>query len=87
MSKQTPAKDKQARSEALKRAQKKYYEQKRSKTQKTISITLTAEQVEADRQTMAEHNTTPAQVWREAMERLKAQPIDGESDSTDTATE
>lgn len=75
MSKQTPANEKQARSEALKRAQKKYYEQKRSKTQKTISITLTAEQVEADRQTMVAHKTTPGKIWRDAMERLKAEPL------------
>lgn len=66
---------KMAMTEAQKRAQKKYYEQKRSKTQKTISITLTAEQVEADRRIMAEHNTTPAQVWRNAIQRLKAEPI------------
>ena len=57
--------------EAQKRAQKKYYEEKRSKSQKTISITMSAEQAAADRQLMAEHGTTPGQVWRSAMERLR----------------
>ncbi len=80
-----------SRSEALIRAQKKYYENKRSKTQKTISITLTAEQAEADRKAMKAHNTTPARVWREAMERLNAAPVtpseSGSAEESQTSTD
>lgn len=60
------------RAERLKIAQKKYYEEKRSKSQKTISITLSAEQAAADKKVIAEHGTTPSKVWRDAIERLKA---------------
>lgn len=45
------------------------------KQQKTIGITLTAAEVEEHRRIMAEHGTTPARVWRKAIEELKAQPI------------
>lgn len=66
------------RAERLKIAQKKYYEEKRSKSQKTISITLTAEQAAEDKQVIAEHGTTPSKVWRDAIEQLKAEPTNGE---------
>lgn len=75
-----------ATTEAQKRAMKKYYESKRSKTQKTISITLTAEQADQDRQIIAEHKTTPGEVWRKAIDRLKAEPIPTE-ESTPTQTD
>ncbi len=66
------------RAERLKIAQKKYYEEKRSKSQKTISITLTAEQAAEDKRVIAEHGTTPSKVWRDAIERLKTEPTNGE---------
>lgn len=60
--------------EALKRAQRKYYEQKRSKMQKTISITLSTEQAEADKETLAQYGLTPLKFWRQSIEQLKAAP-------------
>ena len=62
--------------EAHKRAQRRYSEKNKGKY-KTISITQTAEQTEADRVVLAEHGTTVLRVWRAAMERLRNEPIDG----------
>lgn len=56
--------------EAQKRAQRKYSEKVKGKY-KTLSITQTAEQTEADRALLAEKGTTVLQVWRSAMERLR----------------
>lgn len=66
--------------EAQKRAQRKYYETKRSKTQKTISITQSAEQTAADKATLTAHGLTPLRFWRAAMERLNAEPIPASSE-------
>lgn len=38
----------------------------------TISITLTREEAAAHRQTLAEHNRKPVEVFRKAIELLKA---------------
>lgn len=67
--------------EAQKRAQRKYYENKRSKTQKTISITQSVEQTQADKISIATHGLTPLKFWRAAMERLNAEPIPVSSDA------
>lgn len=56
--------------EAQKRARIRYQEKTKGKY-KTLSITQTAEQTEADRQLLKEKNTTVLKVWRAAMERLK----------------
>lgn len=56
--------------EAQKRAQRKYSEKVKGKY-KTLSITQTAEQTEADRETLKRHNTTVLQVWRKAIAELK----------------
>lgn len=56
--------------EAVKR-----YQDKNKGMYKTISITLPRAEAEASREIIAAHNTTPAQVWRNAIQRLKTEPI------------
>ncbi len=60
--------------ESQRRAIKAYQERNKG-MYKTISITLPSAEAEQSRQIIKEHNTTPAKVWREAMERLNAEPI------------
>ena len=62
------------RSQALIEAQRRYYENKRSKTQKTISVTLTAEQAAQDRARIAAAGLTVAGFWRAAVDRLPPLP-------------
>ena len=57
-------------SEAQRRARIKYQEKTKGKY-KTISITQTAEQTEADKQLLKAKNTTVLKVWRAAMDSLK----------------
>lgn len=61
--------------EAQKRAQRRYSEKNKGKY-KTISITQSAEQTDADRATLVEHGTTVLRVWRDAMQRLRNEPVD-----------
>lgn len=59
----------------------KAYQSKHKGEYTTISITMRTEQAQADRAAMKEHNTTPAQVWRAAMERLNAEPTPASDDN------
>lgn len=45
------------------------------KQQKTIGITMTAAEVDADRATLEKYGLTVKEFWRKAIEELKAQPI------------
>lgn len=58
----------------------KAYQSKHKGEYTTISITMRTEQAQADRATIKAHNTTPAQVWRAAMERLNAEPLSTDFD-------
>ena len=58
------------RSEAQKRAQQKYYQTKLKARQKTISITLTPEQAEADRARITAAGYTIGQFWRASVNAL-----------------
>lgn len=58
----------------------KAYQDKHKGEYTTISITTRTERAQADRALMRAHNTTPAQVWRAAMERLNAEPLPTDSD-------
>lgn len=68
-----PEREKQ-RQESIKASKRRYAERNRGKY-KTLSITQSAEQTEADRATLAEHGTTVLAVWRAAMKNLREQPI------------
>lgn len=59
------------------------YQAKTKGAYTTISITMKTEQAQADRATLKAYGTTPAQVWRAAIERLNAEPLP--NGSTDTA--
>lgn len=63
--------------EAQKQALKRYYE-KNKDNQKRITISMNAEEYANCRTIMKEHNVTPLQVWRDAIERLKTEPTNGE---------
>lgn len=56
--------------EAQRRAARKYAQKVKGKY-KTISITQTAEQTEADKELMKAKGTTVLKVWRAAMDKLK----------------
>ena len=68
------------RSEAQKRAQQKYYRTKLKARQKTISITLTPEQAEADRARLAAAGHSIGQFWRASVDAL-SQPAEHPADS------
>lgn len=70
------------RSEAQKRAQKKYYQTKLKARQKTISITLTPEQAEKDRERIKAAGYTVGKFWRASVDALP--PIEGNAQSTAT---
>lgn len=52
------------------RESKRKYAAKVKGKYKTLSITQTAEQTEADRETLKRHNTTVLKVWRKAVDEL-----------------
>mgnify|MGYP001860353568 CR=1 FL=1 len=62
---------------AQKKAIAAYRERQRGteKQQKTIGITMTAAEVDADRATLEKYGLTVKEFWRKAIEELKAQPI------------
>ena len=61
----------------------KTYREKNGNKYATISITLTREEAAAHRQTLAEHNRKPVDVWRKAIEALKAEAIPTQSATPD----
>lgn len=65
-------------SEAQRRAVEEY-RKRNGNPYTTISITLTREEAAAHRQTLAEHNRKPVDVWRKAIEALKAEATPDES--------
>lgn len=58
------------------KAQKREWARAHKGQYKTISITQTADQTEADKRLLAEHKTTVLTVWRDAMKRLREQPTE-----------
>lgn len=61
-------------STAQKEAAKEYY--KRNKTKYgTISITQSATQTQADKDTLTAHGLKPLQAWRRLMDELNAEPM------------
>lgn len=72
-------------SEAQRRAVESYRERHGNKYV-TISITLPKEEAAEHRKTLAEHNVKPVDIWRKAIDRLKAEPIPTE-ESTPTQTD
>lgn len=86
--------EKQYKTSQAQRNAIKAYREKNGNKYATISITLTKEEAAAHRQTLAEHNRKPVDIWRDAIERLNAQPIpaagiataESESPATQSAT-
>lgn len=74
MPKKEKERGKVERSEAQKRAQKKYYQTKLKARQKTISITLTPEQAEKDRERIKAAGYSVGQFWRASVDALPPAP-------------
>lgn len=52
------------------------YRKKHGNKYTTISITLTKEEAETHRKTLAEHNRKPVDVWRDAIKKLSEETQD-----------
>lgn len=61
-----------ARAAAIRESKRKYAAKIKGKY-KTISITQTAEQTEADKELLKAKGTTVLKVWRAAMDKLKSE--------------
>ena len=59
------------------------YRERNGNKYATISICLPKEEAAAHRQTLAEHNAKPVDVWRKAMQALREQ----DTTTTDSANE
>ena len=75
--------EKQYKTSQAQRSAVEEYRKRNGNPYTTISITLTREEAAAHRQTLAEHNRKPVDVWRKAIEALKAEAIPTQSATPD----